>query len=422
MEDGQKLLVGFDLCNDFSQMACYNYRTFEPESIGETLSEEQYLIPTALGVTTTKKKWIYGAEAIELANRKEAVLVSNIIETIERREKISIYDVTFTGGELLERFLRKCFTLLRKAYPDESIQRIVFTVKEPDSPLRDALREALDKLGIEEERYEIQSHKKSYLRYAFNQKRELWADDIGLFDFNESGFKYVQITINRNARSVIAGTREKDFSEYLNMHILRDPDSDEKKRYLLEDIIKSALHNQIISTVYFTGTGFDGDWADDLIASLCTGRRVFKGQNLYVKGACYEAREHTRKSKSEEILFLTDEVLESDILINVYSEARMSEVYLARAGEPWYNLSHRLDVILDDEEEIEITVRNVLTGKETKQIIALEGIISNCEKRTRVQIRTKCEDNKTCVITVKDLGFGEFFRTSNRIWEEKFHL
>ena len=42
MEDGQKLLVGFDLCNDFSQMACYNYRTFEPESIGETLSEVQH--------------------------------------------------------------------------------------------------------------------------------------------------------------------------------------------------------------------------------------------------------------------------------------------------------------------------------------------------------------------------------------------
>ena len=421
MVEEQNLLVGFDLCNDYSQIACYNYRTFEPESICEDLSKEQYLIPTVLGVTNIKKEWVYGEHAIELGNRGEAFLVYDIVGVIEREEEISIFDVPFTGVDLLERFLRKCFTLLKKAYPNESIQKIVFTVKETKSSLIDALRQALNNLKIKEERYFIQSHTRSYLLYALSQRRELWANDIGLFDFEESGLKYVQINIKSNTHPMIAGISQIDFSNQLNGPMLQRS-TDENVRYLLENIIKSALHNQIISTIYFTGIGFEGDWADDLIASLCTGRKVFRGQNLYVKGACYGAKELIKPKITEDILFLTDEVLESDILINAYYNAGISEVYLAKAGEVWKHFSNSIDVILDEEEEIEIIIRNALTNKETKQMIVLEGILSEPYKCTRIRIRVQLRSQKLCVITVKDLGFGEFYPTSNRVWEQSVPL
>ncbi len=39
------------------------------------------------------------------------------------------------------------------------------------------------------------------------------------------------------------------------------------------------------------GEGFEGGWADSLFRKLCVGRRLFKGRNLYVSGACLMTRE-----------------------------------------------------------------------------------------------------------------------------------
>lgn len=422
MEDEQKLLVGFDLCNDYSQIACYNYKTFEPESICEEKNKEQYLIPTVLGVTNKEKEWVYGQEAIKLANLNGAYLVTDIIELIEKNEEITIYDVNFTGTDLLERFLRKCLIILKKIYPNESILKIVFTLKAPNSLLREALHIALSNLGINEDRFYIQSHTQSYLYYALSQRKELWTNDIGLFDFDESGMNYIQISINRNSNPIIVGTKYKDFSNQLTYHMLTESSNLDEIRYIFEDITKTALNKQIISTIYMTGKGFENNWADDLIASLCVGRRIFKGQNLYVKGACYTARELAIESKLKNFLFLTDEMVDSDILMRVYYDAGIVEVTLASAGNPWYNIESCFDIILDDEQEIEVIIRNILNGNETSQIIALEGIVNEPNKTARVQLRTKFEDNKTCIIAVKDQGFGEFYPSSNRIWEQMIYL
>lgn len=422
MDDEQKLLVGFDLCNDFSQIACYNCKTFEPESICETEYHDQYLIPTVLGVKIKTKDWVYGQEAVNLANQGEASFVNNLLDIIINNEVVTIFDVKFSGADLLERYLRKCLTILKKTYPTQSILKIVFTLKNPNSLLRETLHIALSHLGITEERYLIQSHTQSYLYYALNQRKELWMNDIGLFDFDESGMNYIQISINRSAHPYIVGTKHKNFEEQLDYSMVSDNANLLNVKYLFEDIIKTALHKQIISTIYMTGIGLERDWADDIIASLCSGRRVFKGQNLYVKGACYAARELTSEKKSGDFLFLTEEMIESEILTNVYCNASMMEVPLAKAGSPWYEAEKSFDIILDDEQEIEIITRNILAGNETRQMIALEGIINYPNKTTRVQVRAKFEDVKTCVITVKDMGFGEFYPSSNRIWEKIIHL
>ena len=51
------------------------------------------------------------------------------------------------------------------------------------------------------------------------------------------------------------------------------------------------LNEHVISAVYFSGEGFySGDWKNTL-KKTCNNRRVFKGNNLIVKGAVYGAKE-----------------------------------------------------------------------------------------------------------------------------------
>ena len=49
--------------------------------------------------------------------------------------------------------------------------------------------------------------------YALSQERELWLNDVGLFDFNEDGLSFYRISINRRANPMIAGMERQDFQK-----------------------------------------------------------------------------------------------------------------------------------------------------------------------------------------------------------------
>ena len=51
-------------------------------------------------------------------------------------------------------------------------------------------------------------------------------------------------------------------------------------------------------------------------------------------------------------------------------------------------------------------------------VMSLKNLHSRENKTTRVSIGIRCLDRETAVITVKDLGFGQFFPNSYRVWEK----
>lgn len=410
MSDSGSLLIGFDLGNECSQISCYNNKTFEPESIA--------LFPTVLAVKNDTKDWYYGEDAIELSKKGEGVLIKDMIDIMQSEKEIIIQGISFTVVGLLEKYLRKSLSLLKEYYPNDSIKRITFTLKELNISIRKTLMQALAVMGLNKDRVIIQSYSQSYFYYALSQKKELWMNDVGLFDFDEEGLHFSQISINRKMTPMLVGTTRKDFSETLSYELFLEDKDKENTQYIFENIAKNVLHKQIISTLYMTGKGFEGNWAEEIFAELCVGRRVFKGQNLYTKGACYTSRELAGEPKLNDFLFLSEDMVSSNISMKVYHDAVISEALLVKAGVPWYESDYCLNVILDQEEEIEIITKHIMKQDAISQIIVLDGLPKRPDRTTRVEIRAKFLDAKSCVITIKDKGFGEFYPTTNRIWEK----
>jgi hypothetical protein len=166
-----------------------------------------------------------------------------------------------------------------------------------------------------------------------------------------------------------------------------------------------------------TGQGFEKPWAKDALTSLCAGRRVFRGQNLFTKGACYAARELSGEGKLDHCLFLDEEMISSNVSIRVYHDASMQEVLLAKAGSLWSEIDNSVDVIPDEEEEIRITIQDVLHHETKAHMLSLSGFSGRENKMTRFTIRIRFADSSTCIVTLKDNGFGEFCPSSNRVWE-----
>jgi hypothetical protein len=261
----------------------------------------------------------------------------------------------------------------------------------------------------------VLSHAGAYLHYALNQDKSLWMNDVGLFDFSEEGLYFYQIRMNRRTKPVIAGLAKTDYTDTLSYDMLKQKESNVS--YTFENIANTALFKQIISTLYFTGNGFDGGWADDVIKSLCAGRRVFIGQNLFTKGACYAAKELSGDKKFNEFILMNDDMITSSVMLRVYLDTKYQEVTLAEEGETWYEINKSIEVIPEGEAELEIILKNIMTRDVIREKIRLKQLPDRPDRMTRLEINLTCKDKSTGIITVNDLGFGEIFPETGRIME-----
>ncbi len=411
----KNLVIGYDLGREATQISVSRGME-EPESVSITPSNGHVLIPTVLCVRSDTKDWLFGEEAIRCANRGAGVFVSDLVGKVLRGEEITIFETKFTAQALLERFIRKTFTALRQRYLQDNIEQIVVTMREEDAKVERAVLAALEAIGIKQERVLFQPYITSFMYYSVCQKKELWTNDVALFDFNENGLFYHQLSVSRKFAPITVSSQTADLSDLMDAGMLETM-PDNQLAFCFRNVTDKVIQRQILSTIYVTGKGFEGNWSDDVLKSLCTGRRVFKGQNLYATGAVYRAL-YGGSEQLQDFLFLTDDMIRSTISIRMFKDNHIADYPMVRAGAKWSEVNAKTVGILDDTDEVFFTIFHAVR-KETKHVVlSLRNLNRRENKTTRVSIAVTCIDRDTAVLTVKDLGFGQFYENTYRVWEK----
>lgn len=393
------LLLGYNLGDEKTQIAVYDKKTREPVLIGRTEENPDAFIDTE----------------IVMEGREPLV---GFVDKIRRGEEIVMDGRHSHPANVLAHFFRKTLSLTRQQYPGETIRQLVVTARNVTQEFAQIIYEALEKIGIGKERAFVAGYKQSFLYYVLYQKKDIWVHDVGLFDYYNRHLTYYQMHVDSAKKPKLVGVNEKDYSDAIEF-----PDSDDGyQASVIENIIYGAVHKQLLSTLFMTGDGFEGDWADAVFRKLCIGRRLFKGQNLYVSGACFAAREIAETPRLENYLLLDDEMIKNQVWIKAYADAGEQEIVLAKAGTPWYLVDEEVDIIPDGDNEILLMVRNVFHQGEKQFLLDLEPVLTRVDRHCRIGMRIRFSSPDTCVVTLKDKGFGEFFPTSHRIWEKSFKL
>jgi hypothetical protein len=413
MDAPRKVIVGYDLCDDFTQISCYSYKTGEPLPIGSSEVEgSDNKIPTVLCVRTDTKQWLYGEDAISCAENGAGVLVEQILDKVRRNEMVEVMETQFLAVTLLEKFFRKSLVLIRNHFPTDPITKLVVTVSDAEPEFVGHIYEALFQLGLEKDRAFVISHAGAYLYYALSQDRALWSNDVGLFDFNKDGLNYYQVQINRRVKPMIAGLAKTDLTKELNPQVLLSKEIN--CAYLFENIANTVLHRQLVTTLYFTGEGFEGSWSEEVIKKLCVGRRGFVGQNLFTLGACYAAKELSGDTKLQDVLLLNDDMVTTSVAIRVYLDTKYIDLPLMEAGQIWYEVEKGIEVIPEGEPTLELTLKSIMSKDAVRQVLRLEKWTGKMDRTTRLRIDFSCESKDQAVIKVTDLGFGELFQSTGK--------
>lgn len=414
-----KTFISIDLCRDYSQVAyCLTNSMSEPESVSVIPGEEKFLVPTVAGKLNASNEWVIGDDAYLRNKNGEAELSGDIIMAILAEKKIVVADQEYSGFEVLKEFIYGLLKLANNNYKIPRPDKIVVTVEYPDRILVNLIRNVLENLEFEKDNIKVIGHSESLIYYMIFQKRDLWVNDVFIFDFTENQFMIRRLNTIRARMPQPIVVEEMDMSSKFSMGLLK---TEEGKKQMDEDfleLLKELCGKYIVSTVYLTGVGFYEKWMEESVRFLCSKRRVFQGHNLFVKGACYAGISEAGLGRAEEYQF----VCSGRTLVNIDLEIEKGEknvpITLSKAGTNWYEAGARAEAILDGTSEIVFDINSSVSKMSKKVSMRLNSFPIRPNRTTRVEIILAYRNDSQCVVVVKDLGFGELFKSSGEIVRE----
>ena len=161
------------------------------------------------------------------------------------------------------------------------------------------LRKACEEVGLARDRYILQDYSESFYYYAMCQNAEYWSRGVGWYAFDKDKVSFRRLSMTGNTKPVLV-TLEKPVSKELT----EDPQMRDRE---FSRFIQDTLGRGMYSSILITGKGFHQEWASNSITALCRHqRKVFYGNNLFAKGACYTAKEKLEDRELRRYLYLSD--------------------------------------------------------------------------------------------------------------------
>ena len=306
MNEVRNILVGFDFGEKVSQLCYYDRREGEPVSLPVKVGTGQYTFPNALSKKPGEDEWHFGLEVEYFVEQQDEIAVDNLYTLCLEQETVEVDGATWKVGELLGKFIGNALRIL--GVPDlvKSISGLMITTPVLTRPMVENIRVACQEMGFPRNRCFLQDYEESFYYHTLYQKPEIWSRNVGLFIFDQDAVSYAKLEMNRSSRPVRVGVRRGEHTTLHTEALQRDVD--------FCQFVMESLENEVYSSIYLVGDGFEREWAEKSVAELCKHqRRVFYGNNLFSKGACYAAKEKTEERNLKGYLYVGNDLVRENV-------------------------------------------------------------------------------------------------------------
>ena len=417
----QKLIVGYDLGFDYAQISYCNSSGDQVETVSSVAGAESFSIPTVLCKKVGVNQWFYGKEALQHAKEHQGILVENLLKLSLDGEPLQIEDAEYDPVALLTLFVKRTLGMLSSASGTEKIEAMMITCDQMDEAVAAVLDKVTANLRLKTERILYQSRQESYYHYLTHQQGELWKEPSILFDYHGNKMTTYRMECNKKTKPVVTFIHREE-EEFPSRESLSA--REEIGNQILDQTFLKLAQEKIgtgrVASVYLIGDDFSEDWLKSSLRFLCDRRRIFLGNNLFCKGACYGMLERIKpNTASREYVFLGDEKLKSNIGMNVMRQGNATYVALLDAGTDWKKATATREFYLRDSNEVEIVITSLVGGGKVTVPIELEDFPENV---SRVRMTLLMKEENLLNARFEDLGFGEFRLAENRIWEKDVSL
>lgn len=415
-------VIGYDLNENISQISFSEVNDGRIKAVGGETSEDKLGIPTVLCKRHGVNQWYFGKEALKCSQSGDGTLVGKLISFAKAGARLEIEGEAYDPIDLLILFFKRSLNIISSYVNPELVVKLVITVDFLDQKMIDILEKIVASINVDRDRILFQTYDESVYYYMIHQAADLWKNNVMIFDYSTDYLKTYELHMNRNTTPVVGFV---DYTAYehikLPQFMMEGEVSNERESRLDELFLQTIRNNfsgRTIGAVYLIGDGFEGGWFDKTKNFLLMGRHVFQGKSLYSKGACYCAIDKFSKSElSKSHIFLGKDKLKANTGLKMRVGGKEEYVVLVDAGETWYDSENCLEVILEEGDTVDIIVTPLDGSRQRVEQVKLSGLPARPNRATRLRINASFESDVKMHVKVSDLGFGEFYISSGKVWE-----
>lgn len=412
MNETRNIMIGFDFGEKDSQISYYDRQEKEPISISPKMGSNQYEFPTLLSKKPGEMLWHIGLEAEYFVKQQGEILVESFYRCCNGTDYVFVDGEMVSPHDLLAQYLKEVLKLLGISDPVRQISSIMTTTAQLSVPMVRNLQKAYEILGFDKKRCFMQDHDESFYYYVLSQRTDYWNRRVAWFTFTKDHVTYARLIVDTKTRPMMVKISR---GKTVNL-----PEEAEEKDQELYQLILESFGTEQYSSIFLVGEGFDKEWAKRSVPLLCKNKRhVFFGNNLFVKGACYAAREKVEDKLLKGYLYDGSSLVKVNIGMEMLVQGMNAYYPIIEAGCNWYESAKEFEIILDEKEDLSFLVSRMDDKTRSCYSMPLPELPKRPNRTTRLRVHMEYESSFACVITVEDLGFGELYPASRRIWTEK---
>lgn len=310
----------------------------------------------------------------------------------------------------------------------DDIGELVFTVPKLNIDIVRMLKGIGQRIGVDKRHIYVQDYKESFCHYMLFQPKELWQYEAALFHCDRHEVKAYMLRKIRTGYGkgrdtfitvdeVANAQMEELAAVYPVLNVDRARDADVR----FKQFIQGVFEKKLVSSVFLVGEGFENNWYPQSLRVMCNGRRAFLGNNLYSKGACYTAFKHAFHY-GETLIYLDETKMMDQICLKLRMQGADKWYPIVSWGSRWYEADTTFELLLENTEDIEFHIESLAGAEMRVERVSLDGLPKRNNYTLRLQVKVMLMDEKLCRISLKDIGFGEFFPATDFYVEKEIHL
>ena len=391
------LVIGMDVCDTYTHISC-----MEPE--------QTWVIPTVVCKNKNADEWYVEEEAYAHTLVGDGIMEDKLLTQVMKDGTATIGGIKYEGIYLLKMFLEKALELPKKAAGSREIASIVIAVSCLDVKLMDSLLYCADYLKIPRDRVHLISHTESFVYYVMSQKREVWSNQVGMFDLTNQSLRYYELKVQRGLRQMQVVADCENLEEGFHLDVLDNTAGARLADRILCSCADRILQKRLFSAIVLTGKGFENtEWAPEFMKQVCSRRRLFVENSLFSKGALMKAADYLQEKSSYPFICICEGRLKTTVSVKVLNHDKEGQLVLAAAGDNWYEAKSTVDFIVTGNPEVEFTISPLDPKKKKLVKIGLEDFPKRPDRTTKIELSLGFSDDRTMVAVIKDKGFGEIF-------------
>ncbi len=421
----KKIIAGYDLGRSSAQVSYIGPDMDKPETAATITGTQIYNIPTVLCKRKEVNQWYYGRSAEKLADSDSVTVVDHLLDRARKGEIVVVDGEDYDPAALLTLFIKRSLSVLAFVCSIENIEGIMFTVESLDDKMITIFNNIARNLGLDKTAVYFQDYAESMFHYMMYQPAEMWVNQVAVYLYDGERMHMYRMDRNTHTTPIVVLISEEIYDGMFLPGESAASGADEERKAAFERLDEQfdgfIVHDEggkVQSSVYLLGDGFKEKWMDRSLRTLCQGRRVFQGNNLFSIGACFCMIDKQKPSdNTAHHVYLGRDKLKANVGMNVFRQGREEYYALLDAGTNWYEAEKETDCIMSEDPSVSLIVTPLDGQKVHMEVLTLRNMPDRPPKTTRVHMKLTMASVDEVHIEITDMGFGEIYKSSDQSWK-----